>query len=85
MPQRNGDMHVWYTTNPEYYWFLTWLRLGNRERAEEIIQSQIRYSMTEEYYMIERYADNDPWYGPWSPNVSGNGRMILMLLGIAEK
>jgi len=85
MPQRNGDMHVWYTTNPEYYWFLTWLRLGNRERAEEIIQSQIRYSMTEEYYMIERYADNDPWYGPWSPNVSGNGRMILMLLGMAEK
>ena len=36
--------------------------------------------MTDEYYMVERYADNDPYYVPWSPNSSANGRLISMLL-----
>ena len=80
MPYPDGNMHIWYTTNPEYYWFLTWMRLGRREDASEILESMFRYSMTDEYYMVERYADNDPYYGPWSPNASGNGRMIIMLL-----
>ena len=36
--------------------------------------------MTEEYYVGERYRDDNPWYFPWSPNASGSGRIILMLL-----
>ena len=36
--------------------------------------------MTDEYYMQERYDDHDPWFAPWSPNFSANGRMIIMLL-----
>jgi len=36
--------------------------------------------MTDEYYMLERYADNDPYYVPWSPNSSANGRTIIMLI-----
>ena len=51
-------------------------------RVAEIINSQIRYSMSDEYYMIERYADNDPYYTPWSPNFSANGRTISMLLDL---
>ncbi|MBE6883544.1 MAG: hypothetical protein E7487_02945 [Ruminococcaceae bacterium] len=80
MPYEDGNLHIWYTSIPDYYWFLTWMRLGNRERAEEIINAQINYSMTDEYYMLERYADNDPYYVPWSPNSSANGRTIIMLI-----
>jgi hypothetical protein len=36
--------------------------------------------MTSEYYMIERYHENDPYFCPWSPNASANGRLINMLL-----
>lgn len=82
MPYRDGNMHIWYTNIPDFYWFRTWMRLGERERAEAIFAGQMRFSMTDEYYMIERYADNDPYYTPWSPNFSANGRMISMLLDL---
>jgi len=72
--------HVWYTMNPDYCWFNVWMRMGKTDMAEDIIKAQLKYSMTSEYYMVERYRDDDPYYAPWSPNASGNGRMILMLL-----
>ncbi len=34
--------------------------------------------------MIERYADNDEYYTPWSPNASASGRTVLMLLRMTE-
>ncbi|MGI6335804.1 MAG: hypothetical protein ACOXZM_01920 [Eubacteriales bacterium] len=80
MPYRDGNLHIWYTTFSEYYWFRTFLKLGQRARALEILEALMRYSMTTEYYMLERYADNDPYYVPWSPNASGNGRLLNMLL-----
>jgi len=84
MPYPDGNMHIWYTTNSDYDWFLTFKRLGRRTEAEDIVRCQIAYSMTDEYYMLERYADNDPYYVPWSPNASGNGRLLNMLLDLAE-
>ena len=39
----------------------------------------MRYGMSAEFYMQERYADNDPAFCPWQPNASANGRLILML------
>ena len=82
MPYSDGNMHIWYTSIPDYYWFLTWMRLGQRELAEDILRCQISYSMTDEYYMIERYADNDPYYVPWSPNASASGRTLIMMLDL---
>jgi len=82
MPYRNGNQHIWYLSFPDYYWFKIWKNLGNQEKAREILDFQLRYGMTEEYYMVERYADNDPSYVPRSPNASVNGRTILMLLEI---
>lgn len=40
----------------------------------------MKYSMTAEYYVGERYRDDTPWYFPWSPNASGSGRIVQMLL-----
>ena len=80
MPYPDGNMHIWYVSIPDAAWFAAWMRIGERGRAEDILRNQLRWSMTAEYYMPERYADNDPWYVPWCPDFSANGRMIIMLL-----
>jgi hypothetical protein len=71
--------HTWYTNYPDLCWFLYYLRGGKREKALEILNAQLRYSMTPEFYMLERYADNDPYFVPWLPNASANGRTLMML------
>lgn len=76
----NGKCVVWYVTAHEYLWFLYFMRHGMKDRAKEIIDDAIRYAMTSEYYMIERYHENDPYFCPWSPNASANGRLLNMLL-----
>ena len=80
MPYRDGNTHIWYTSTSDRYWFLNYMRMGDREAAKRTIIGQIRYSMTDEYYMQERYCDNDSYFVPWSPNASASGRLILMLL-----
>ena len=84
MPYRDGNTHIWYTSYIDYYWFRTRLRRGERETARQIIEAQVNYSMTPEYYMVERYCDNDPYFVPWSPNCSASGRLINMLLDYCE-
>ena len=75
----NGKCIVWYVCCVEYYWFVYFLRHGMRDKAEEIIRDAEKYAMTDEYYMVERYNQRDPWFTPWCPNASANGRMICML------
>lgn len=82
MPYPDGNTHIWYTNNPEYHWFMKDLALGKRDSALEILKAQLDYSMTDEYYMVERFSDVDPWYVPWSPNASASGRLILMLCAL---
>ena len=76
----NGKCIVWYMTVHEYFWFLYFMRHGMRDRAKEIIDDAISYAMTDEYYMLERYKETDPYFVPWSPNASANGRLLNMLL-----
>lgn len=76
----DGVMRVWYTTLDDYYWFDTFRRLGMTDRCRQIIDSTQRYSMSAEYLMQERYHLRDPYFCPWSPNASANGRLITMLL-----
>lgn len=75
--------HVWYTGFVEQMWFEVFLKQGRRAEAEETLEAQLRYSMTPEYYVCERYCDNDPYFVPWLPNGSGNGRIIDMLLDMS--
>jgi hypothetical protein len=79
MHDEDGVVRMWYTTLDEIYWFDTFLRLGHKDKCREIIDSTIKYAMTDEFYMTERFHENDPWFTPWSPNASGNGRLIIML------
>lgn len=72
--------HTWYTSFPDLCWFYGWLENGEFDKAEETFFAQIKYSMTKEFYMQERYADNDTTFVPWQPNASANGRFIMMML-----
>ena len=79
----NGDpaaSHYWYTTSQDVLWHRLFRKLGRHDLADKIIAATIRYSMSEEMYMGERYRDDEPWFLPWSPNCSGSGRIIQMLL-----
>lgn len=72
--------HFWYTTYTDSLWHRVFRRIGRHDIADRILSGTIRFSMTEECYLGERYRDDNPWYLPWSPNASGSGRIIQMLL-----
>ena len=76
----NGRCLIWYVTAHEYSWFKYFMRHGMGDKALEIIDSTLKYAMTSEYYMVERYNEEDPYFAPWSPNASANGRTINMLV-----
>jgi len=76
----NGKCIVWYVCCHEIEWFDYYMSVGKRDKALEIIEANYKYAMTEELYMCERYSERDPWFAPWMPNASANGRTILMLL-----
>ena len=46
----------------------------------EILDTLLATTVSKEYYVSERIADNDPWFAPWMPNASGMGRLIWMML-----
>ena len=71
--------HTWYMSSSDHWWFLTWLAQGEREKARQTLEAQLYYGMSEAYQLMERYADNDPYWVPWQPNASANGRLLQML------
>ena len=72
-----GD--VWYTMQSETYWVKAWMECGEKDKAKETLDAMIKYGLTEEYVVSERYCSINPWYNPWQPNGSGSSRMIEML------
>lgn len=70
----------WYGTWADSNMYYYYRRNGNDERAKEILDAQLKYMMSKEYYMGERIDDVDAWFFPWSPNCSANARIIGMLL-----
>lgn len=77
-----GFGYIWYVCAQEYGWFNCLYRHGDMERCSEIIRDAEKYAMSDEYYMLERYHQGDPWYAPWSPNASCSGRLINMILDL---
>ncbi len=71
--------HTWYISFTDLVWFRAWLARGERDKAAQTLWAQMRYGMSDAFYMQERYADNDPAFCPWQPNASANGRLIMML------
>ena len=74
--------HIWYTTWTELQWFRAWHRVGRDDLAAQTRDACLKYALTDELYVGERYHDANPWYYPWSPNASGSGRLVMMLLAL---
>lgn len=71
--------HVWYTTAPEVAWMSAFVAGGYTDMAKETLDAILNYTVTTEYYTVERYKDDDIYYTPWMPNASGNARIIDMI------
>ena len=69
----------WYLNWLEYKLYFYYRKAGKPEIAKEFLQAQLKYAMTNEFYMAERYDDHDAYFTPWCPNCSAAGRTIMML------
>lgn len=69
----------WYLNWLEYKLYFYYMRSGKKDLARDMLSAQIKYGMTNECYMSERYDDHDAYFTPWCPNCSASGRTILML------
>ncbi len=72
--------HMWYTGFVDQSWFNIFMKQGRFLEAKETLDAQLKYSMSKEYYMLERFMDNDKYFCCWQPNASANGRTLEMLL-----
>jgi len=74
--------YTWYISFSDLHWFKGWMARKEYDKAAETLAAQLRYGMSTEYYMQERYAANDSSFCPWQPNASANGRTIEMLFDL---
>lgn len=75
-----GDCY--YTGIPELCWIYPWMARGEWDKADAMTDALLRYNVTPEYIVSERYCSFDPWYTPWQPNGSGSGRIVDFLLDV---
>ncbi|MBO5670539.1 MAG: hypothetical protein J6S41_03235, partial [Clostridia bacterium] len=73
-----GDCY--YTGISEICWIYPWMKRGEWDKADAMTDAMLRYNVTTEYIVSERYCSIDPWYVPWQPNGSGSGRLCMFLL-----
>ncbi len=73
-----GDCY--YVGLAEIEWIYPWMARGEWEKADDMTEAMLRYSVTPEYNVSERYCSIDPWYVPWQPNGSGSARLCMFLL-----
>lgn len=73
-----GDCY--YTGISEICWIYPWMKRGEWDKADAMTDAMLRYNVTAEYIVSERYCSIDPWYVPWQPNGSGSGRLCMFLL-----
>lgn len=77
-----SSRHCWYLSFPDLRWFQAWEKFGEIDRMKEIYEDQLRWGVTDEYYMVERFDETDPYFLPWSPNASAMARVIIMMLSL---
>ncbi len=78
-----GDCY--YVGLAEIEWIYPWMARGEWDKADAMTEAMLRYSVTPEYNVSERYCSIDPWYVPWQPNGSGSARLCMFLLDYFDK
>ena len=72
--------NVYYTGVAEICWIQAWKERGELDKAEAYLRGTLKYNITPEFIVSERYSSVDPWFTPWQPNGSGAGRLDGFLL-----
>lgn len=72
--------NVYYTGVAEICWIQAWKKRGEFDKAEAYLRGTLKYNITPEFIVSERYSSVDPWFTPWQPNGSGAGRLNGFLL-----
>ncbi len=75
----------WYTNTSEYEMFDYYNRLGDKKMLKLILDCQLKYAISNQGYMVERFNSHDAFWCPWQPNASANGRLILMSMWLHGK
>lgn len=76
----SGVGQTWYITFTEYTLYRYFGIIGDKKAQKRIFDSLMKYALTNEYYLSERY---DPYKGTiasWLPNASANARVLMMIL-----
>ena len=60
-------------------------RLGDKKMLKIILDGQLKYAISNQGYMVERFNSHDAFWCPWQPNASANGRLILMSMWLHGK
>jgi len=71
--------NVYYTGVAEILWIEAWQKRGEQAKADKYAEGMLRYNVTPEFMVSERYSSVDPWFTPWQPNASGAGRLCRFL------
>lgn len=72
--------NVYYTGVAEVAWIEAWQKRGEQDKVDRYARGILRYNVTPEFIVSERYSSVDPWFTPWQPNASGAGRLCQFLL-----
>ena len=68
-----------YTGWSDFKWNKVWMSKGEREKAVRTFYGFMAYGFSEDLYAgTERFDARDPWWAPWQPNASNNGRLLEM-------
>ena len=59
---------------------LIWHFRSRTDKAGAYLRGTLKYNVTPEFIVSERYSSVDPWFTPWQPNGSGAGRLNGFLL-----
>ena len=76
----SGVGQTWYITFTEYTLYRYFGILAKEKEQKRIFNAIMKYTLTNEYHLSERY---DPYKGTiasWLPNASANGRVLMMIL-----
>jgi len=68
-----------YTGWSDLKWNKIWMAKGEREKVVRTFYGFMAYGFTEDLHIgDERFNRADPWWAPWQPNASNNGRLLEM-------
>ena len=80
LKKTGGKYDLFYLTTAENIWHKTWLERGELAKTLKCFYSTLAYATTLDTHIAsERFCPQLPFFAPWQPNASANGRIIQMI------